>query len=324
MGLDLVMVVLLVTLSGVFSGLTLGLFSLAPEELERKIQLNSEDAHMAVKVYPVRKDGNLLLCTLLLGNVAVNSALSIFLGELASGVVGGIIATGLIVIFGEILPQASFSRHALKVGASTVWLVKIFRFVLYPICKPIAVFLDKMLGAELPTIYDRKELAHILEEHQKDNSSEIEEDDARIAIGALTYSDKKLQEIMVPFIKVILFNSDVPVDRNFIEKIKSCPHSYLPVFDPKKRDVIGVFKRTHLIGISGNEGIKVEDLIAPHLYFELEGSMNLDRAMEQFLEKRRSLAIIRDEHGTVIGVCSLENIIEEIIQVDIIDDDDLD
>ena len=323
MGLDLFMVIVLVILSGVFSGLTLGLFSLAPEELERKIELQSVDADLAAKVYPVRKDGNLLLCTLLLGNVAVNSALSIFLGELASGLLGGIIATGLIVVFGEILPQASFSRHALRVGASTVWLVKIFRFFLYPICKPIAVLLDKMLGAELPTIYNRKELAHILEEHRKDTSSEIEEDDARIAIGALTYSDKKLKEIMIPFTKVILFNADVSVDEHFVQQIKSCPHSYLPVFDATKRDIIGILKRSHLIGVTGAEGYQVADLIASHLYFELQADMNLDRAMEQFLEKRRSLAIIRDQHGTMIGVCTLEDIIEEIIQVEIMDDDDV-
>lgn len=321
--MDLVMVVVLVGLSGIFSGLTLGLFSLAPEELARKIKLNSTDAHLAAKIYPVRKDGNLLLCTLLLGNVAVNSALSIFLGEIATGLIGGIIATGLIVVFGEIIPQASFSRHALKVGASTVWLVRIFRFILFPICKPIAMVLDKVLGTELPTIYNRRELAHILEEHQKDDSSEIEEDDARIAIGALTYSDKELQQIMVPFTRVIIFNSDIPVDEHFIQQIKSCPHTYLPVFDPKKRDVIGVFKRTHLIGITGLEGLAVEDLVEPSLYFELLGNMKLDRAMETFLEKRRSLAIIRDEHGTMIGVAALEDIIEEIIQVEILDDDDI-
>ena len=73
--MEYVIVVVLVLLSGIFSGLTLGLFSLAPEELERKMTLGLEDAPLAAKIYPVRKDGNLLLCTLLLGNVAVNSAL---------------------------------------------------------------------------------------------------------------------------------------------------------------------------------------------------------------------------------------------------------
>jgi len=113
---------------------------------------------MTKKVYPIRSKGNLLLCTLLVGNVAINSAIAIFLGSIASGVAAGLIATGLIVIFGEILPQAVFSRFALVLGAKTVWIVKIFLYILYPICWPIAWMLDKALGEELTTIYSKKRI----------------------------------------------------------------------------------------------------------------------------------------------------------------------
>lgn len=57
------------------------------------------------KIQPVRADGNLLLCTLLLGNVAVNALLSIVMAELTSGLVGFALATVIITIFGEIIPQ---------------------------------------------------------------------------------------------------------------------------------------------------------------------------------------------------------------------------
>ncbi len=70
----------------------------------------------------------------------------------------GLVATGLIVIFGEIIPQASFAKYALEVGAKTAWIVKIFIVLLYPICAPIAWVLDKTLGAEMPTVYSKKEL----------------------------------------------------------------------------------------------------------------------------------------------------------------------
>ena len=63
-------------------------------------------AAYAKVIYPVRENGNLLLCTLLLGNVAVNALLSIFLAAYAGGIVGFITSTFLIVIFGEIVPQA--------------------------------------------------------------------------------------------------------------------------------------------------------------------------------------------------------------------------
>ena len=105
-----------------FSGLTLGLMSLDLIGLEIVVKAGSSpdatesmknDSEFAKKIVPIRKHGNLLLCTLLLGNVFVNSLNAIYLGKMFSGAVGAILATGLITIFGEIVPQALFQRHAL-------------------------------------------------------------------------------------------------------------------------------------------------------------------------------------------------------------------
>src|SRR3989344_3241921 len=85
-----IIVILLLTLSALFSGLTLGLMSLGPYSLQRKIKLGNPDAK---KIYPLRKKGNQLLSTLLIGNVAVNSAIAVFLGSLTAGVVAGFVST---------------------------------------------------------------------------------------------------------------------------------------------------------------------------------------------------------------------------------------
>ena len=68
-----IIILVLIIFSALFSGLTLGLMSLNAQELKRKMSLGDKDAK---RVYAVRKNGNLLLCTLLIGNVAVNSALA--------------------------------------------------------------------------------------------------------------------------------------------------------------------------------------------------------------------------------------------------------
>jgi hypothetical protein len=108
--LQIVLVGVFLCFSALFSGLTLGLMSLDKTGLE--IVMSGDDpkaAEYAKVIYPVRENGNLLLCTLLLGNVSVNAILSIFMADFAGGIIGFVTSTFLIVIFGEILPQAFVS-----------------------------------------------------------------------------------------------------------------------------------------------------------------------------------------------------------------------
>jgi metal transporter CNNM len=69
--------------------------------------------------------------------VAVNALLSIFLANLTSGLIGFFASTIVIVIFGEIVPQALCSRHALKVGALSIPIVKVIICLMYPMAKPV-------------------------------------------------------------------------------------------------------------------------------------------------------------------------------------------
>ena len=73
----------------------------------------------AERILPIRRRGNLLLCTLLLGNTLGNSMLAILMADVSwlSGVGGVIGSTAVILVFGEIIPQAYCSRHGLAVGA---------------------------------------------------------------------------------------------------------------------------------------------------------------------------------------------------------------
>ena len=106
--IEWVLIVLLVLLSGLFSGLNLGLMSLDLTGLEiiAKGDPLSSEAGYARTIMPVRKYHNWLLCTLLFGNVAVNAALSILLSAYTDGATGFVLSTAIIVVFGEIIPQA--------------------------------------------------------------------------------------------------------------------------------------------------------------------------------------------------------------------------
>ena len=98
------------------------------------------------------------MCAILLGNVIVNSYLSILMTELSSGVVALIVSTALIVVFGEIVPQAFCSRHGVTAGAYLSWLLWITIVVTFVISYPIAAILDKVLGEEVGTIMTRGKL----------------------------------------------------------------------------------------------------------------------------------------------------------------------
>jgi metal transporter CNNM len=118
---------------------------------------------------PVRRRGNYLLCTILLGNVTVNSALAIFMGDLTSGLQGLILSTAIITLFGEIVPQAVCSRYALIIGAKTIWIIYIFMIITFPISFPISAILDKVLGEEVGNILSKSQMKRMFEMLESEN-----------------------------------------------------------------------------------------------------------------------------------------------------------
>ncbi len=317
--MNILIVTFFVLLSGAFSGLTLGFFSLNLTSLERKAKLGDM---RAMKIYPVRKNGNLLLCTLLLGNVAVNSAMAIFLGELATGVVAGLVSTGLIVVFGEIIPQAVFSRFALTLGANTVWLVRVFIFIFYPIAFPLSWLLDKALGSELATIWSKREIEEIIKHHEDADESEIDEDEERIMLGALAFSDRTAEMIMTPKSVVFMLEEETEITLDLILKIKDSGFTRFPVYQNQNRDnIIGVLLVKDLLGLDLTQKLIIKDFVKDVLLFVKENIL-LDNLLNHFIKEKKHLAAIFNEFGAFQGVVSLEDIIEEILKVEILDEAD--
>jgi metal transporter CNNM len=181
-----ILIVFLVVMSAIFSGLTLGFLGLDLTGLEIIMHGdNVANAEAARKIYPIRKTGNRLLCTLVLGNVAVNSLLSILLADKAGGLLGFLISTFVIVTFGEIIPQAICSRYGLEIGGRLAPLVKVIMFLFCPITWPMAWCLDKTLGDELATTYSAAEMKKLLQIHVAEGR--FDQETAEAMKGALAY-----------------------------------------------------------------------------------------------------------------------------------------
>lgn len=160
---SVIIIVVCLMFSALFSGLNLGLMSLDRTDL--KILCNtgteSEKRHARV-IQPVRDHGNFLLCSILLGNVLVNSTFTILLDSLTSGFVAVICSTIAIVIFGEITPQAICSRHGLAVGAKTIIITKAVMALTFPLSYPTSKILDVLLGEEIGNVYNRERLKELV------------------------------------------------------------------------------------------------------------------------------------------------------------------
>lgn len=306
----------LLVLSALFSGLNLGLMSLGPHDLKRKIALYNDQR--AVKVYSVRKNGNLLLVTLLLGNVAVNTVLSVFLASLMTGILAVVLSTLLITILGEIVPQAVLSRHALAIGAKTVWIVKIFLFLLYPIAKPISYVLDKTLGEELPTMFSKKELISILEEHSTRRESDVNAHEERIAHGALTYGAKPVKDVMTPRSSVMFLGAEQELAGATLRSVVDDGHDRYPVHGASIDEIVGVL---YVRDIIGNEGKTAGAIAKKPVYFIHEEQL-LDEALSLFIKSRHHILIVANSFEEVVGVLTLEDILEEILSAEIVDEFD--
>lgn len=309
----------LVLLSGLFSGLTLGLLSLDTNTLRRRAKHGDADAKA---IYPIRRKGNLLLATLLLGNVAVNTTLSIFLGSIASGLVAGLVATGLIVVFGEIIPQAVISRYALWFGARTLLFTRIAIILAYPFAWPIAKALDYFLGNELPTTYSHKELMDIISEHEDSEHSPIDADEERIVHGALQFSHLRVREVMTPASAVVMYDENQRLTEEFFTEVNEHGYSRLPIYSGNRNNVVGILYVKDLIVEDENITIRQTTEAFDDSYMTIQGAALLDVVLGKMLKGKQHIAIVRNRSGQFIGVISLEDIIEEIIQQEIEDEDD--
>ncbi|HET6924793.1 MAG TPA: DUF21 domain-containing protein, partial [Candidatus Saccharimonadales bacterium] len=169
-----VVIVLLVLLSAICSGLNVSLMALDPADLRRKSKLGDSNAR---KVRRFRRNTHLSLAAILLTNVAAVSATSLVLESVFFGVIAGLLGTLLIVIFGEIFPQALFTRRALAFTARFSPLLRLMIIVTYPVSKPLQLLLDRLFQAEETHLESRQELGIMISEHIGSSQSELDDDE---------------------------------------------------------------------------------------------------------------------------------------------------
>lgn len=175
-----------VSQSAMFSGLNLAFFSLSRLRLEVESAAGNANAH---RVLSLRKDPNLVLTTVLLGNVAINVLLTLLSDSVLAGMSAFLFSTVVITAFGEILPQAYFSRNAMRVTSVLRPLFLFYRTLLYPFAKPVARLLDLWLGQEGLVYFREREMRHLIRKHIEASEAEIDRIEGLGALNFLAIDD---------------------------------------------------------------------------------------------------------------------------------------
>ena len=175
--------------SGMFSGLNLAYFAVGRLELESQARKGNRDAQ---RVLALREDSNFLLVTILWGNVGINVLLALLSGSVMAGVAAFLFSTVVITIFGEIIPQAYFSRHALRVGALLSPVLRFYQTLLFPVAKGTALALDRWLGPEAIPFLKERDLKHLIQIHAESAATEIGRVEGLGAMNFFTMDDQPL------------------------------------------------------------------------------------------------------------------------------------
>lgn len=222
-------IVFCVSQSAIFSGLNLAFFSVSKMRLNIEITNGNTSAK---KVLAMREDSNFLLTTILWGNVGINVLLTLLSSSVMAGLTAFMFSTIIITLFGEITPQAYFSRNALKMASMLSPLLRFYQFLLWPIAKPSALLLDIWLGKEAIQFFREKDIEEMLRLHMNDGTTEITRTEGKGALNFLAIDDLRVAdegEIIDPLsIVAIDFEGSRPifpnikssVDDLFLQKIQ--------------------------------------------------------------------------------------------------------
>ena len=215
-------IVLCISQSAMFSGLNLAIFSVSRLRLEVAAANGDLDAG---RVLALRRNSNFTLATVLWGNVAVNVLLTLLSDSILAGVMGFFFSTVVITFFGEIIPQAYFSRHALRMVALLAPVLRIYQVLLFPVAKLTAIALDSWLGPEAISFLREQDVRLLITKHVEAAGGDV----GRVeAIGAVNFLD--LDDIPV-------FEEGEPVDpRSIITLPMANDRPVLPAFERSPHD----------------------------------------------------------------------------------------
>jgi len=314
--------------SGFFSGSEAVLMSL---NIDRARQLMDEGGAKSKAMTFMVEKPNELLSTILVGNNIVNilaasltttMSARYFKSDAVGFSVG--ITTIVILIFGEIIPKAFGRNHAEKFSFFVIQTLRMMYYLLYPGIKVLVWIIHAVLGnnanlaGKMVTKDDIEYMITRAEEQQSMDSKQLD-----LLNSILEFPTIKVKDIMIPRNKIKLLKVDSSY-QEVIDHAKEDVHSRYPVIDGDLESAVGVLLVKDMAFLSDEEkaNFNLRHYIKePFLVYD---HMKIQAVFDYMNRKKAHMALIRNESGLIVGLVTLEDIVEEILG-DIVDEhDDLD
>ena len=320
---NVVLLVFLILLSGFFSASETALTAFRSIHLEKL-----EDGKHNKQVNLLKKwlkNPNEMLTGLLLGNNIVNILASSiativtiqFMGTSSKSVaVATIGMTVVILVFGEITPKIIAKNHSLKIAGVVIVIVYWFSFFTKPLIKIliwISKFIGRLLGIEL-----EDETLMITEEdiisfvNVGEAEGVIEEDEKEMIHSIVGFGETSAKEVMTPRTAMLAFEGNKTIDDIWYEMVDN-GFSRIPVYEDTIDNILGVLYIKDIMNCikDGNTNVPIKNFIRPG-YFVPE-TKSIIEILKEFKALKVHIALVLDEYGGIVGLLTIEDLIEEIV-----------
>ena len=302
---------LLILLSAFFSGTETAYFN-----------IKSHRDDVPSKLKDLLADPRSLLVSILTGNTIINVAI----GSLAAIItyrvspdnsnlilLQVVVVSVVLIIFGEILPKTIAIRSSNKFANFVYYPLRFFIILLYPltfILNGINTLVLKLVPKEEKP-FDTEEELEILAELGEEKGS-LDEEESEMIRSIIKFDDKTVREIMTPRVDMLSLPSNSSID-DAMDLISKKQFSKIPLYKENIDEINGVVYAKDLVPylIGSRPNIKLKS-ISRDVYFVPE-QKPIDDLLNDFKEKKISLAIVVDEWGGTSGLVTLEDIVEEVM-----------
>ncbi len=227
------------------------------------------------------------------------------------------LTTIVMLIFGEIIPKNIAKVYGNKLLKSTLWITNALFYLLYPLVTifvRIAHYAIARVGTQPGTeeneyITSEKEIQFLIDHVNQQGLMEGEK--SSMLKGIFELGTTPVKEIMVPAPSIIAINAHMPLDEalNFVTVHQ---FSRFPVYEEATDNIIGMLHLKDLFTlISKHEERPLKELVRPILF--IPESIKVNQLLKEFKQQRMHIAMVLNEHGSIVGLVTLEDVLEEIV-----------